>query len=611
MVTMKSYIHILLLILLSNWAFSQEAKLTATVSQTTVATGQQFMVRYTLNNRGDGFRAPNLAAFRVLSGPNQSTSMSFINGNMSAEQSYSFYLMATKEGTYTIEPATIQFNGKTIKSNLLKIEVVKGDPVPQQNNQGGSQNQQAPADLNASEYGGKDVFVKVDVNKTKVYQGEPVIATYRLYTRVGIVDNDMEKMPALTGFWSKDLMELTGNVQWQNTTVNGERYNVATLKKVMLFPLHAGKLSIDPWKMNLVIQKPVNTSNSRSIFDQFFGGGYQNVKVKVASNAMSIEALPLPEKGKPNSFDGMVGNYKMDVKTDKTEVKANEAIQLTVKISGTGNLKLIDSPKLDFPDDFEVYDPEISDDFVVKDGTLSGFREFKYLIIPRNPGKFEIDPIHYSYFNPSTKTYHELNGEVISLKINKGLPGSEAQTYNAQEQQDIKDLGNDIRYIKTTGDLSNAATNFWNTGSFFVWLSLPFLLFIVAFAYKKKQERDEDDVNKMQDRRANKLLNKYLGQAKKSLKADDKNVFYQSILSAFDNYLSHKLRMDNSQLTKENIREKLAASGVGDAVILQLEKIKEACEMAQYAPIVSSSNEALLEQASRVIQQIEKEIKNA
>lgn len=605
---MKNYFLFLFFFFLfvSN-GMAQDTKFTASASQTTVATGQQFQIQFTLNANGGGFTPPDLSNFRVLGGPNQSTSMSFINGSMSAQQSFSYYLMAVKEGTFTIQPASVQYNGKTLKSNPIKIKVVKGDPVPQQNNSGNSTNS-APDDLNASQYNGKDVFVKVDVNKSKVYQGEPLIATYRLYTRVGIVDNDMEKMPDLTGFWSKDLMELSGNVQWQNTTVNGERYNVATLKKVMLFPLHAGKLKIDPWKMTMVIRKEVR--GGRSIFDQFFGS-YQEQKVRVESNAITIEALPLPTKNQPKSFDGMVGNYKMDVQVDRTNVKANEAIDLTVKISGTGNLKLINNPKLEFPDGFEVYDPDITDDFSAKDGNLSGTRTFKYLIIPRNPGKYEIDPIHFAYFNPSTQSYHELNGDKIQLNIGKGDPNSNAQGYQLSDKQSVKDLGNDIRYIKTSSNLSSVNSSFWNSGAFWGWMSVPFLLFIVALFFKKKQEKDEGDVGKMQNRRANKLVNKYLGQARKSLKSNDKNVFYQSILSALDNYLSNQLSMNTASLTKENIREKLLEKNVSSSLIQQLESIQEECEIAQYAPIISKSNEMILEQAAEVIKKLEKEIKNA
>lgn len=585
---------------------AQNVKFTASASQTRVATGQQFVIQYSLNANGDGFDAPNLSAFSVLSGPNQSTSMSFINGKMSAEQSFSFYLMATKEGTYIIEPAKIQYNGKTLKTNVLKIEVVKGATVPQSNRSAG--NPSSDENWNDEAYDGKDVFVRLEVNKSKVYKGEPLIATYRLYTRVNIVNNDMEKMPELNGFWSKDLLNLNGNVQWQLTTVNGERYNVAVLKKTMLFPLHSGKLKIDPWKMDLVIRKEVR-GNSGSIFDQFFGS-YQDQKVKVSSNSASIEVLPLPEKGKPSDFDGMVGNYNLTWKIDKQKLKANEAANLTITLSGNGNLKLIDAPKLDFPDDFEVYDPDIQDKFSVVDGNLSGSRTFNYLIIPRNPGKYELDPIHFSYFNPKNKSYQAIHGEKMVLEVGKGNPDAATQFGRYSNKQEVNTLGNDIRYIKVATNFKEESHNGWNSVSFWIWICFPILMLVGAWLFKKKQERDENDIDKRQLKKMNRLVNRYLGQAKKSLQAKDKNVFYQSVLSAMDNYLSIKLGLNASQLTEENVQEELVKRGVSEELIKNWKTIKSECEEAQYAPVISESNGQILFRVAEMIQKLEKTLKN-
>lgn len=452
--------------------------------------------------------------------------------------------------------------------------------------------------------------MRLTVNKTKVYEGEPVIASYKLYTRVNISDNEPDKFPDLNGFWKKDLLDPSSGVKWKTTNINGQRYNVAELKRSLLFPLHSGDIKIDPWIMGFTIRKPVQ-SHSRNVFDNFFGH-YKNVKIKVSSNTVAIHVKPLPSKGKPKDFDGAVGNYKLSMKLDKDSVTAGNAINLTIKVSGSGNLKLINLPKLNFPKGFETYDPDISDHFKPSQGTMVGSREFKYLLIPRYPGKYDLDKMHISFFNPKTKKYKTLKGPSLTVNVKKGKGGNKgAMTYTGTQKEDIAQLGNDIRYLKSNAEFKTRNSKLWNTPTFYALTGSPFLLFLLALAYRKKQEKDQSNWGKIQNRQANKMANSYLKDAKRQLKANNKTAFYEAILNALNNYLSYKLHIDSGSLTRDTINEQLTERNVGKEHVQQLNKIIEECEMAQYAPIESKSNETVLNNAAQVIKNIEKGIRNA
>ena len=449
----------LILFLLTVSAFAQ-VQFNAATSHTTVKTGDRFQVQFTANAQMENFKAPNLgSSFRVLSGPNQSTQMSWVNGKSSHQISYSYILMAVKEGDFTIGAASATINGETHKTESFKVSVGKGVKV--NNSAGNSSGSNKTKQENISD----DLYIKASVNKTKVYQGEQIIATYQLYTRVNISGNELVKSADLNGFWSQEID--LGESQWRQEIIGGYRFHIATIRKIVLFPQRSGDLEIDPLEMKFIVQRRAQ-SGGQSVFDQFFGK-VENIEYNLKSKPINITVLPHPAP-KPDDFNGAVGNLDMVVDVSASEVKANEAINIKVKISGKGNINLVEAPVIDFPSDFEIYDPKVDDKTSTTSNGVSGYKEFDFLVIPRNKGTYKLDPITFSYFNPATKQYKTITSEPININVLKGEAGSENMVYTSNKE-DIKVLGNDIRYIHTK-NIKTISSNESFYGSIFFYLSL-------------------------------------------------------------------------------------------------------------------------------------------
>lgn len=573
-------------------AVAQDIKVTAAASHYDVATGDRFKIEFRVNSNIDNFKPPKISDFRVLSGPNQSTSMSWVNGKTSANISYSYILMAVKEGSFTIPAAEVTIDGKKYQSNTIEINVSKGANVqntPNSNNTTVTKNSD-------------DLFIKSSVNKTTVYQGEHLVATYQLFTKINIAANEMVKNADLNGFWSQEIN--IGQAQWTQEIINGERWNIATIRKIVLFPQRSGELEIDPLEMRFITQKRV--SGGQSIFDQFFGQVVEEEHI-VKSKPIKIKVLPHPTP-KPDGFVNAVGQLKMTTEVSATEVKANEAINIKVTISGTGNLPLIDNPQINFPKEFEIYDPKVTDNTKTGNNGVSGSKEYNYLVIPRYQGNFTIEPITFSYFNPSTKKYETISSNPIVLKINKGDGTDNNVTYTAAGKEDIKILGKDIRYIHTdTPKFVLNANNLYNTWKFYILLLLAPLLFIIAFILRNKTRAANSDIARVKSRKAGKLASKLLSSAKKSLAANDKNAFYEATSKALFGYVGDKLNIAVADLTQENIKSSLAAKDVDDNIINSLIETIDLCDMARFAPVPVSEQE-VYDKAENIIQQIEKAV---
>lgn len=573
-------------------AVAQDINFTAAASHYDVATGDRFKIEFKVNSNIDNFKPPKISDFRVLSGPNQSTSMSWVNGKTSANISYSYILMAVKEGSFTIPAAEVTIDGKKYQSNTIEINVSKGANV--QNN---TNSNNATVTKNSG-----DLFIKSSVNKTTVYQGEHLVATYQLFTKINIAANEMVKNADLNGFWSQEIN--IGQAQWTQEIINGERWNIATIRKIVLFPQRSGELEIDPLEMRFITQKRV--SGGQSIFDQFFGQVVEEEHI-VKSKPIKIKVLPHPAP-KPDGFVNAVGQLKMTTDVSANEVKANEAINVKVTISGTGNLPLIDNPAINFPKEFEIYDPKVTDNTKTSNAGVSGSKEYNYLVIPRYQGDFTIDPIIFSYFNPSTKKYETIKSNPIVLKINKGDGTENNVTYTAAGKEDIKILGEDIRYIHTdTPQFVLNANNLYNSWKFYSLLLLAPLLFIIAFIIRNKNRAANSDIARVKSRKAGKLASKLLSSAKKSLAANDKNAFYEATSKALFGYVGDKLNIAVADLTKENIKSSLAAKNVDDNIINSLIETIDLCDMARFAPVPVSEQE-VYSKAENIIQQIEKAI---
>lgn len=596
--------HIVLLIAIgfASISYAQDFKLIASTSHTEVATGDRFQIEFTANDQFTNFKAPNLSDFRVLSGPNQSTNMSWVNGNMTAQITYSYILMAIKEGEFTLSPAVCAYQGKAYNSNSLTITVKKGSNVQQS---GSSANSNQKTNVSQEDVS-KDIFIKASVNKTTAYQGEQIIATYQLFTKVNIAGNELVKNADLNGFWSQEID--LGQTQWSQEVIGGYRWNVATIRKIVLFPQRSGNLEIDPLEMKFIVQRRVSGGGG-SVFDQFFGR-VENVEYPLKSKPIKIKVLPHPENGKPDSFKGAVGQMDMTASLSSTKVKANEAINLKIKVSGKGNIPLVDELNIEFPDDFETYDPKLNDNIKTTHSGVSGSREYDYLIIPRHAGNFTIDPVEFSYFDPSSKTYKTIKSEPFSIEVEKGEGGDAANfTYSGANKEDVEILGNDIRYIHIAPiTVTQATTDFYGSWLFYLLMLIAPVLFILTLIFRNKIRIAQQDVVGIKSRKASKVASKHLATAKKSLDNQQQKEFYENISKALFGYVSDKLNIALAELNKENIAQKLNQVKVSEATSSSLIDTIEMCDMARFAPI-SVSEQEVYSKAEKIINQIEEEAK--
>ena len=600
---MKRILYILALIIsLANSAFAQ--KFTAQTSKQRVAIGEQFQISFSLNSSGNNFQAPSLANFDVYSGPNQSSSMSFVNGSMTQSISLSYIIAAKKEGKFTIGPAIVNVNGTNIQSNFIAIEVVKGAANQQQGNSA-AQAPSAPTE-NVSE----NLFVKTIVDKTKAYQGEQITVTQKVYTRYQLRGFQDIKFPDYTGFWAQDI---PGNQQIQltNEVIDGVTYQVGELKRTYIFAQRAGKLEIEPMKVECAIRKQSNR-RPRDIFEQFFGGGYEDAVVSVKSKPITIEIKALPEANKPEGFSGAVGNYSFKAQLSKESVKANDALNLTITLSGNGNIKLATPTDMHFPEDFETYDPKIKENISAGAKGVNGSKTFDYLIIPRHEGDYKIDQLNFSYFDPEKKEYVTLPSPEFNIHVEKGnADESTSSMVNPKSKEDVKVLGNDIRYIKTNDFKLQAKNNyFFGSALFYTGLISPLLAFMGFIILRRKHLEQNKDVVAVKSRKASKMAKKRLSIAEQHLKSNNKEQFYIEILKALHGYLGDKLNINVADLNKEHISQILKTKNSTDATIQQLTSTIDNCEYARYAPsAVSGDLNGIYNGTVELIMKIEDEIK--
>jgi hypothetical protein len=596
-----SYI-ILFLLLWTKLVFAGDVRLTASVSKSQVGVGEQFEVDFTLNGMGTRFTPPDFSGFQLVSGPNISASETVVNGVSTANTIYGYILSATKEGTFTVTAAAIVVNGHTVVSNPLKIKV-QGQAPPQQKTQ--SQPQAAPPDDNTSVNTkdlSKSLFMRADVSKTKVYVGEQIKVRYKLYTRLDLSASQLDKAPDLNGFWSQDIINKTPTAAWSTETLNGVKYGVAIIKQSILFPEHAGDLTIDPLVMTFLAQ--MKLPPRKFLVNPY--GNYQEVKYQVKSPPVTIHAAPLPTTGKPADFSGAVGTFSVYTDIDKKELKANETANYTFEVKGSGNLNLINAPKITPPADFEKYDPKTTDRITVDSNGISGSRQFSYLLIPRHQGSYKLDLAKFTYFDPSAKRYVTLPANTFDIKVNKGDVQVNVPVFNSADQQDIKMLGNDIRYIKTSpAILYKDGQGFYGSALYYILLLLGPFSFAGALFYRRWRTSYNSDLVLVKSRKAGRIAAKHLAAAKKELNGGNKVAFFDAIAKGLYGYLSDKLNIPVADLNKENITDRLKAKSVDDPVIQQLNDTIDNCEMARFAPVSGVSQQQIFENAKTIINEIE------
>lgn len=597
----------------------------AVISQSEVSVGEQFKIAFEANVDGKKFTAPGFDGFTVVGGPFNSTSSSvqIVNGSMSrtVKNTYSYVLRAEREGEFTIGSASMVVDGETVTSQPFKIRVVAGNPssgaTTQGGQQSGGQTRQSSTD---SQVSGQDLFLKVIPSKRSAYVGEPVVLTYKLYTRVPVSQLSVSKMPSYGGFWMKEANENGNNGQLRQSSevVNGIEYTTAEVQKVVLIPQKSGKLTIEPMSIECIAQIMTQRSTPRSndpfdafFNDPFFSRSYTNVQKKVETPSLTFDVKSLPEDGKPGSFAGAVGNYNFTASIDKDELNANEAFTLTVTISGSGNIELVNPPAPVFPPDFEVYDPKVVASVEASSQGMSGTKKAEYLIIPRRAGDFNIAPLEFSYFNLAKGQYVTLHSSPMNIKVAKGEGGDYAEgSVYANNQEGIKYLGSDIRHIKT-GDpkLKPLNSYFFGSWMYFIILAALLLCFLVALALVKKRRQFKQDVVLVRNRQATKVAKGRLKNAYKFLKEQDQNHFYEEMSQALWGYISDKLGIERSVLSMDTVKEAMMGKGVDEALSSQFVDTLNTCEFARFAPgDAASKMEGLYEKGLDVIMKVEKAI---
>ena len=575
-----------------------------------VSEGEQFNLTFIIEGESSAsdFTWNPTDEFQVLWGPQtgKSTSISIVNGKRtkSVQSTYTYVLRALSAGTYTISGATAQVKGKTISSTPVSIEVVSAS-----SSSSSSSSQSASASSSASsssQTAASDIFLVMSVNRTNVVVGEPLTATLKLYQRVNIAGFEGVSFPAFNGFWSQEL-EAPSNIEFSRETYDGHIYNAALLRKFVLIPQHDGVITIDPAELVCLVQIRVSSGGS-SIFDGFFDD-YKTIRQKAVSKPIKINVKPLPA-GAPSSFAGGVGTFSISARLSKDVIKTHEAASLIVTVSGEGNVSLLGAPKVNFPPDVEVYDTKISDN--VAKGGLSGSKVYEFPFIPRSYGDFEIEPVRYSYYDVNQKKYVTLQTEPLTLKVEKGNDqDAGGQIVIPIGKKGVQNISNDIRFINVNAP-SLVSKGAFFVGSLWFWLSVLMLICLAAvlWASLRKIARRRADVVGTKHRKATKMALKRLQLANTFLKQDLKTAFYEELHKALLGFVSDKLNMPASELSRENIIEALSARGVSREWVDSYVGLLDTCEFARYAPDAGSgAMEGYYNSALEVISAIDSDMK--
>lgn len=605
---MTKFIYIFF-IFISSWAFAQSPTFISQVSKNRVGIGEIFTVSFTLNGSGSNLVYPNFKGFDIYSGPNQSQSISMVNGTVSQSTSLSFYILAKTEGKFTIGSATIMSGNQKLETKPIIIEVVKGNAQPQQQNP--SQTQQANGNEKnqySSELNNEDVFVKSILNKSKCYKGEQIHLSHKIYSRHQIIDFGPKFLAkSFDGFWNQVDINKTGFTM-NTETVNGVNYYVVEIYNTYLFPQRTGNIIIEPVELECIVRQQTKRQ-PRNIIEQFFGtGGYEDVRVKIKCKPLKVDVIDLPTENKPADFNGAVGDFSYKVSISKNEVKENDAFNLKFTISGTGNIKLVELLKLNLPESFETYDPKINEN-IKTIGGVSGSKTYDYLIIPREKGDFVLNNLGFSYFDASKKKYVSIPAPDISIKVLQG-DGTSAQIISSNKKE-VKETENDLRYIKT-GDLNLKQTDaeFFSSSKHYILLIIPFLLFITGLLVMKQHIKANSNIQLVKERKAAKLAKKQLSIAEKHLKTNSKDLFFYEVLNALNNYIGDKFSMSVVDFSKEKISEMLLSRNVKKETTNKFIETLNTCEYAKYAPsAVTADLNAVYNDTLNLISKIEEQIK--
>lgn len=584
--------HIALSLLAALWAvalFAQEdggVTFELNLSKDRLGVNERLRVDFAMNRDGDNFIPPDFKGFRILMGPSQSISSSWINGVRSYSKTYSYTLQPLEKGTFTIGQASIVIDGdtyKTIPKQVVVTEAVDSPDGP------------PSVDRIAEE----NLHLVAEVSKTNPYMNEPVTVVYKLYVSPSIVVSNFRPMdnPTYNNFWSQDIPLSRYNIE--EGIYQGKPYRFVVLKRVVLYPQKSGSLDIEPLALDVSLEVPTDKRD-------FFGSPiYTKTNKVVSAGKRTIQVKPLPEAGRPADFSGAVGEFEFSVTTTKDALNASESLQAKVTVEGRGNLKLFQLPKLSLPSSLEVYDPEFTEDVRTNLSGMQGSVSEEYTIVPGFKGKYPIPSIAFSYFDPKTNRYERIASKEITIDVLEGpTPASGAPVTAARDKAPVQ-AGDQFYFIKLTPDLKPRQWNpFFGSVAHFAWLFSPLLLIPIFALFLKKKEARERDVDGARRKRANRLARKYLSRAKRAL--GDEEDFYVALEKALHNYLKAKLKIETSEFTKDTIRSLLTERQVQQEGINGFIGLLENCEMARYSPFSQVQMEQDYQKASEVITSLDK-----
>lgn len=588
---MKLKLIFLTLILAVSQLTMAQVRFETKVSKKKLGANERLRVDFEMNTDGDNFTPPNFAGFTVVGGPNQSISNSWINGKRSYAKTFSYFLSPTRRGKFTIKQATIEIGGQIYKTLPVQIEVT------------------ASVDKPKDQYGNEEVasdnlHLVAEVSKSDPYLNEAINVVYKLYVSPKISVSNWRELdsPKYSDFWSQaiDMKQL----KIETGQYKGEPYRFVVLRKTVLYPQKTGKLNIEPLTLSISVDVPTNRR------DIFGGRLYNTVNKTVAAGNRAIHVKPLPLEGKPDNFTGAVGSFDFKVITNKKELDATESLEAKVLVSGTGNLKLFDLPKLSVPSGLEQYEPEHEEKVRTNLTGIAGNVLEKYTLVPQYKGKYPIPPISFAYFDLKTETYKKITSDEIVIHVKKGPDGGDQITNsmaNGTSKKEVVQLGSQFRFLKLKADLQPIDKKpFFNSSAYWITLTTPLLAIPLFLFFGKKRDERLNDVSGNRIRKADKLARKYLSAAKKSL--GDQKEYYVAMERALHNYLKAKLHIQTSEMSKDRIQRLLKERKVDATTTIEFIALLESCEFARYTPSSTSAMQQDYDKASRVIAAVDKQL---
>lgn len=594
-------------------------------SPSEVEVGEAFRISIEMNERPSSQPQLNLQHFEVVAGPStsMSSSTSFINGKMTSETkcTYTYTLIANKEGSFTIPAITINSKSGSAKTNPVNIKVIKGSSSPQQSQKSQSQSSAAQQTATSSTFDKKDYFVRASVSNANPYVGEQVVVHYKLYisTQSSGYQASINSMPSASSCWTYELGDKNAEPKRTVETINGKQYYVTEIRSIAAYPQKEGKVKLSALELDLLVQVLVRqqrTSTGNPFFDfdidAFFGGGIsaipQTLELKLKSEEINLQVKALPQADRPQDFSGLVGNFSMKSELTKKDLSANDATNLKITVSGNGNLQYVNAPQLNLPADIDAHEPKITDNIHTSSTGVSGSRTFEYILIPRNAGKYTIPAVTFSYYDKAKGKYQTLQTENYTLNVSKAKNGSTVYA-SSNKKEDIKILGNDIRHIKSDSKLRKNTFIFMATPWFYILLLLPFVCLGIVLLLLRKKIKENQNIAAVKGKKAAKTAKKRLKKAEQLLKAGADKEFYIEISQVLWGYVSDKFHIPVGQLSLDTAEEQLLNRQMKpEAIDMFLTTLKD-CEYVRFAPSADITPQKMYEKTFRFITEIEKELK--